>query len=331
MGDNQCGIEEGVIFAVMGDLPDIHVAETFHDFGTVGIGETAEWILPIANTGSASLSIQGVDLKYGEFGVQPDFFPQTVDPGETFPLTLTFSPTNTYAQAGIATIHSNDCLDGVIDIRMTGAGINNNIVAVDIDESCAQPGEDAFCSINLNNQKYKDIPCSGVDITLSFDDALLDVNDVTLTDRCQEMNQFSWMETTPGSIELTASSTTAGIVDTGTGAIAIVHFTISPGTQFGQFSNLLIEELIIYDAEGDSVQTETTDSYIGVFCRGDVNLDGTVNVLDMINTINFILSVGDPPTDFELWAADCTGDTNIDVLDVLGIANVLLGNAPCQP
>lgn len=331
MGDNQCGIEEGVIFAIMGELPDIHVSETFHDFGTVGIGETAEWPLPIANTGEGDLSILGVDFNYGEFGVQLDLFPQTVSPGDTFPLTLTFSPTIPYVQAGIATIRSNDCLDGAIDIRLFGSGVQNNIVAISVTEACAYPGETAYCAIDLDNQKYKDVPCSRVDVNITFDHTLLHIIEVSPTARTQSLDLFSWEESSPGTLEVTAMDTSGGVIDVGTGSIATLLFTILNGTQFGQYSDVVIEDLLILDAEGDSVQTETVDSYVGVYCRGDVNLDGSINVLDMINTINFILNIGDPPTEYQFWAADCTGDENIDFLDVLGIANSLLGHAPCQP
>ena len=33
----------------------------------------------------------------------------------------------------------------------------------------------------------------------------------------------------------------------------------------------------------------------------------------------------------ELWAADCDGNGIINVLDILGIANVILGLDTCQP
>ena len=68
-----------------------------------------------------------------------------------------------------------------------------------------------------------------------------------------------------------------------------------------------------------------------VSVRGDVNVDGVVNILDSVRIVNIILRVGEPPTDVELWASDCNGDEHIDVLDLLGVVNVILGIGECTP
>ena len=64
--------------------------------------------------------------------------------------------------------------------------------------------------------------------------------------------------------------------------------------------------------------------------KGDVDNDGTINVLDALITINHILGFlilsGD-----SLWRADCNCDGLINVLDVVGIINVILGVGECQP
>lgn len=57
---------------------------------------------------------------------------------------------------------------------------------------------------------------------------------------------------------------------------------------------------------------------------GDVNEDGTVNILDIIRMVNIILGIGGQPTAYQTWAADYTGDGGINVLDVMGIVNTIL-------
>ncbi|UCE19472.1 MAG: dockerin type I repeat-containing protein, partial [Gemmatimonadota bacterium] len=63
--------------------------------------------------------------------------------------------------------------------------------------------------------------------------------------------------------------------------------------------------------------------------RGDVNGDGVINVLDALQTVNFVLETSPPPSDQEFWAADCNGDGQANILDVLGIINVILGTGSC--
>ena len=64
--------------------------------------------------------------------------------------------------------------------------------------------------------------------------------------------------------------------------------------------------------------------------RGDVNGDLSIDVLDVITTVNHILGTI-PLTGDALICADCNADGEIDVLDCLGIVNVILGIAECEP
>ena len=57
---------------------------------------------------------------------------------------------------------------------------------------------------------------------------------------------------------------------------------------------------------------------------GDVNNDGLINILDIIQTVNIILGANLNPTDYELWAADLNQDDNIDILDIVLIVNAIL-------
>ncbi len=55
---------------------------------------------------------------------------------------------------------------------------------------------------------------------------------------------------------------------------------------------------------------------------GDANHDGEVDVADIIAVANYIL--GRPSAQFDEIAANVNGDTSIDVADIIGIANIIL-------
>ena len=57
--------------------------------------------------------------------------------------------------------------------------------------------------------------------------------------------------------------------------------------------------------------------------RGDVNNDGTVDISDVLATVDFVL--GRANGDFNLQAADVFTDGVIDISDVLGIVDIILG------
>ena len=56
---------------------------------------------------------------------------------------------------------------------------------------------------------------------------------------------------------------------------------------------------------------------------GDVNSDGLINVLDVVNIINFILSINIPVGD-QFVLSDINQDDVINVLDVVLIVNIIL-------
>jgi len=59
--------------------------------------------------------------------------------------------------------------------------------------------------------------------------------------------------------------------------------------------------------------------------KGDVNLDGKFDVLDVVRTVNFILNIGNSPKSYESICADVNADSSIDVLDVVRIIRLALG------
>jgi len=55
----------------------------------------------------------------------------------------------------------------------------------------------------------------------------------------------------------------------------------------------------------------------------DVNFDGNINVLDVIQTVQFVLNEETPTAD-EFAAADINSDQDLNVLDVIGIVVIIL-------
>ena len=60
------------------------------------------------------------------------------------------------------------------------------------------------------------------------------------------------------------------------------------------------------------------ENYPDQILLGDVNEDGIINVLDVIQVVNLILSL-----EFN-QLADINSDSNIDVLDIVSIVNIIL-------
>ena len=59
------------------------------------------------------------------------------------------------------------------------------------------------------------------------------------------------------------------------------------------------------------------------FLEGDINLDGTVNILDIVVLVNFILD-SQSPSDSEFSSSDLNGDGFLNVLDIVQLVNIIL-------
>ena len=57
---------------------------------------------------------------------------------------------------------------------------------------------------------------------------------------------------------------------------------------------------------------------------GDVNQDGTINVLDVVSAVNFVTGQSEP-TSYEFWASDLNTDSLLNVLDIVQMVNLVIG------
>ena len=64
---------------------------------------------------------------------------------------------------------------------------------------------------------------------------------------------------------------------------------------------------------------------------GDVNGDGTIDILDVVRIINIILGNPPPPAACELKAADINNDGEVNILDVIAVVNMILGESYIIP
>ncbi len=75
-------------------------------------------------------------------------------------------------------------------------------------------------------------------------------------------------------------------------------------------------------AESDPSKTVPATPFSAA--NGDANGDLSVNVLDIISMVSYVLE-GDP-TPFLFDAADLNGDDQVNVLDIISVINIILGN-----
>ena len=57
--------------------------------------------------------------------------------------------------------------------------------------------------------------------------------------------------------------------------------------------------------------------------QGDINVDGIVNILDIVYLVNFILN-NQTPTEIQFFASDLKADGMLNILDIVQLVNIIL-------
>jgi hypothetical protein len=151
-----------------------------------------------------------------------------------------------------------------------------------------------------------------------------------------------------GSFVYVKTSDTPAVEDGGEEELDVNFAATTPATHIGQsfpHKNAVIENITVVDGKltigvngGSSSHTFFNDVQIlltnpapgfdyaaalaGLVKLGDVNGDDAVDIEDVVGIVNYIL--GEPASNFNEKAADVTGDSKIDVDDVVAVINIIL-------
>ena len=105
-----------------GAQPQLSVAPSSIDFGTVSNGQKSSANLVLNNAGSADLTVSMMTVTGSAFGISGITTPKTISAGQSAQVTVTFSPTATGAVSGNISIVSNDPTNPTLSVPLTGTG-----------------------------------------------------------------------------------------------------------------------------------------------------------------------------------------------------------------
>jgi len=165
--------------------------------------------------------------------------------------------------------------------------------------------------INLENSA----PVSGFQFLLSSADS---VDFVDVYGGSAEENGFT-VDIGGNNIVL-GFSLSATEIPTGNDVLTIVEFN-------GFTSNdICISEGVITSGYEDAQYFDVSyGDCISPYLNGDVNMDGVLDVLDIVTIINIIFETIDPD-DYQLWASDYNSDGDINIMDIVQIVNAIFSD-----
>ena len=189
-------------------------------------------------------------------------------------------------------------------------------------DGSGSPGsEDNIVSVDLNNA----VAVAALQFDLLFNNGVLTATDVTRTERTEHLDIFGWSPT-PGGIKVAITGIGTSIAP-GTGSIAHIRFSVAEDAPDGMY-DLNLTEVIAADPESYDITLLSVDGVFSVSScglRGDPDNNCDINVLDILAVANHILGTRPLTDPCALWRADCNDDGVVNILDALAIANVILG------
>jgi hypothetical protein len=107
--------------------------------------------------------------------------------------------------------------------------------------------------------------------------------------------------------------------------VANLSFTVAAGSTVppGTDVHLVFNYTLVSDPGANEIPSSGDGSMVTFGQLGDVNGDGAINVVDIVNMVNFALQI-DEPIEYESWAADLNQDGDINVLDIVSVVNIIL-------
>ena len=158
--DDEDESEVAIWLAGAGELlpPEIAVDAQGYDFGTVEVGEMADWSFNIANVGVSDLNVESVVVEgdYFSVDVEGGF---ALASGENVDVTVTFAPEAEGEFDATVIITSDDPDDGVIEVALTGIGELTAVPAIAVNSDIidfggvlvGEDGEDLLVISNEGN------------------------------------------------------------------------------------------------------------------------------------------------------------------------------------
>ena len=106
-----------------GGTPAIDIPDAAHDFGNTTIGTTVTWDININNTGDATLTVSQVDVTSVDLSCTTSL-PISIAPGQSAHLGIDYAPGDFGSMQAKALVHSNDPVQTVAVLDISGHGIH---------------------------------------------------------------------------------------------------------------------------------------------------------------------------------------------------------------
>ena len=215
-------------------------------------------------------------------------------------------------------------VDGEYEIYGQRLGLETD-ATLRLEKTLAQSGETAGVEVTLESG----IPVGGVQFRVTLGNPAM-ATFVQLVDASGSLGFTGEANHDPatGVTQVIFYNDSGATIPSGAHTLGTLQYTIDPGASLGSDTPLAISQIIVGDEFGVEIGSSGEDGALQVGIPGDINLDGTVNIQDVVQMVRILLlnpppAVPDPGTT-PYAIADVNGDGALDVADVVAQVNQVL-------
>ncbi|UCE18820.1 MAG: dockerin type I repeat-containing protein [Gemmatimonadota bacterium] len=213
-------------------------------------------------------------------------------------------------------------IDGILTISPAILWVESGRVFIDTSE------------VNISVELENDVSLIVFVLDLFFNTENLIVKDVLRTERTKDCIISSWSSVERGiriafvdcggPVERRNTSSTLGYIEPGLGSICAIQLDIVEDAPLGEYE-FVFSRVELGDPWINIIPVSSENGILKLLVRGDVNIDGKVNVQDVWLTVEIIIGHHQPNSD-ELLLADCNKDELVNVLDVVCLIHRILSD-----
>ncbi|OPX86438.1 MAG: Exoglucanase B precursor [Pelotomaculum sp. PtaB.Bin104] len=199
-------------------------------------------------------------------------------------------------------------------------------VQLSLPETVGKPGQSLNLPVTISDGEGT----AAFEFTLNYDPALLSNIQINKGSLIAEDTNWTVESTVYADhIKVVAYNVKTQGLTNGAGELLTLTFTIGNNDKSGDELDLILGSLLVTDALGEGIPAVASNGKVTVVTRnkGDVNGDTTINVMDVVITLNISLEKIQPTFE-ESYAADANNDGQVNVLDVVRIVNIILDIDP---
>ena len=288
-------------------------------------GEVKTVPLTMTYTGDTILNYS-VEIIREWLSVEPDSGVLEAGGSVDFTVTLDASDLQPGVYRTNILIHTDDPTDKLVVVHIALNTEEAAGVAVTIPPTVIPIDRKIHVDLSFDNKNRIEMPIRDASLRIGYNPTFMELHDITSTPRSLHMNTFQWSESEPGHITLSISDTNGNCISPGTEPVAEFSFEAHDGVSCGDSVTLTITEAVLMDTLGSALEVRVNDGPCLILCKGDVNANGIVEIDDVLQAVQLILTKSclEDWTP-ECWASDYNDDGHIDAMDLVSIVNAILG------